>query len=85
MPLYFTKGLMSGRREDDEWEVEEVVKHRRTRDGRLEFLVKWQGVDAAENTWEPPSSFLPQYCKPWATYCRAQKLPINLLDHLRTG
>ena len=49
MPQYFTTGLMSGRRENDEWEVEEVVKHRRTRDGRLEFLVKWQGVDAAEN------------------------------------
>ena len=34
-----------------EYEVEAIVSHRE-RDGVKEYFVKWQGYDAADNTWE---------------------------------
>ncbi|KAF9166998.1 hypothetical protein BGX21_010607 [Mortierella sp. AD011] len=37
--------------EGEEYEVEKVVGHKRER-GVLSFLLKWQGYDDADNTWE---------------------------------
>ena len=38
--------------EEEEYAVEEVVDSRQTSDG-VEYLVKWQGYGAEENSWEP--------------------------------
>merc|ERR1712004_477853 len=36
-----------------EYEVESVVSKRETDEGKVEYLVKWKGYDASDNTWEP--------------------------------
>ncbi len=37
---------------DDEWEVERIVKHRIKRKNDWEFLIRWKGCTAKEDTWE---------------------------------
>merc|ERR1712240_592768 len=36
-----------------EYEVESVVSKRDTEEGKVEYLVKWKGWNASDNTWEP--------------------------------
>merc|ERR1712209_272516 len=36
-----------------EYEVESVVSKRDSEEGKVEYLVKWKGYDASDNTWEP--------------------------------
>ena len=33
------------------WEVEKVLKKRRTADGQLEYLVRWRGYDQTHDSW----------------------------------
>src|SRR6201991_4235402 len=40
---------------DEEYEVEDVIGHRRYR-GRLQYLIKWKGYSSADNSWEPATS-----------------------------
>ncbi|CAG7831108.1 unnamed protein product [Allacma fusca] len=37
---------------EDIYEVEKIVR-KRVSDGRVEYLIKWQGYSSSENTWEP--------------------------------
>jgi len=41
--------------EDLFWEVETVMG-KRTRSGKVEYLVKWRGYDICDNTWEPQAN-----------------------------
>ena len=43
--------------EDDIYNVEKILKKKRTPDGEVHYLVKWEGYDSSENTWEPPENF----------------------------
>ena len=38
--------------EEEDYVVEKIVDQR-TRDGRLEYFLKWKGYSSLENTWEP--------------------------------
>jgi hypothetical protein len=39
-------------KEEDEFEVEKVIA-KKTKNGKLYYLIKWEGYSSAENTWEP--------------------------------
>ena len=66
-----------------EYNVEKIVAHKSTKTGGLQFLVKWEGYNEEENTWEDPEAFLPRYCKPWAKYCRQKGLKVDILKYLK--
>ena len=46
-------------RDDNEFVVEKILDHKLIRGGKktrkndMTFLVKWEGYDAKDNTWEP--------------------------------
>lgn len=44
-----------GSNDDDEkeWEVEKVVNQRKGKGGIKEYLIRWKGCKASEDTWEP--------------------------------
>ena len=42
---------------DDIFNVEKILKKKRTENGEVRYLVKWDGYDSTENTWEPPENF----------------------------
>ena len=48
---------LSGVLGEDLFIVEKILKKKRTEDGELRYLVKWDGYAEEENTWEPPESF----------------------------
>lgn len=35
------------------WEVERIIDHKKQRNGKNKYLVKWKGYDDSQNTWEP--------------------------------
>ena len=36
-----------------EWEVDQIIKHRRTTNGNTEYHVLWKGYGLDQATWEP--------------------------------
>ena len=43
---------------DEEYEVERIID-KRTRQGKVKYLVKWLGYEHCDNTWEPVTNL---YC-----------------------
>ena len=41
----------------DEYEIENILAHRRTKGGQKKYLVKWKGYTFEESTWEPEKNF----------------------------
>merc|ERR1719370_2732050 len=41
------------KRVEAEYEVEMIVSKRESEEGKVEYLVKWKGWNASDNTWEP--------------------------------
>ena len=39
------------------YNVEKIIKMKRTKEGDLRYLVKWEGYGSRDNTWEPAWSF----------------------------
>ena len=67
--------------EMDEWEVESILKHRVTSDGKLEFLVKWKGY--TQPSWEPLLNFIHTMSAHWKNYVKDHDLRFELLDYLK--
>ena len=42
--------------EEDEFVVEKILEKRRTKKGKLEYLVKWKGFDLPEDNTNPIQS-----------------------------
>ena len=41
----------------EEYEIESILAHRKTKGGQKKYLVKWKGYTFEESTWEPPQNF----------------------------
>ena len=39
--------------DDYEWEVDAILKHRTSKNGQKQYLVKWRGYTSIHNSWEP--------------------------------
>merc|ERR1712126_654122 len=55
--LYLTPPATMGRgrgsdEEEEEYSVEKILD-KRTKGGKVEYLIKWEGYPDSENTWEP--------------------------------
>ena len=42
--------------DEEQYEVDWIVKHRRSNNGCLSFLVHWKGYPIEDQTWEPASN-----------------------------
>ena len=75
-PLFYTKVDSATNDEDPgTWEFEKPIAHR-TRNSRLEFKARWRGFGPRHDTWEPASSFLPNYNELWLAYLRKHNLQV---------
>ena len=66
----------------DEWNVESIRQHRRGKDGRWEFLTRWEGAAPGEETWEPAQSFVTRYCYELVKYLKAHSLDVGMAQVL---
>lgn len=48
--------------DDEMYEVERAIK-KRIKNGKVEYLLKWKGYDATQNTWEPETNVTPDVIK----------------------
>ena len=54
---FFGPPLPPGIDAEGEYEVENILAHRKTKGGKYKYLVKWKGYTFEESTWEPESNF----------------------------
>ena len=60
--------------EPHEWNVKDILEHRRNRAGQQEFLNHWQGYDLREASWVPTTNYIQRYSWPWVKYCQQKGL-----------
>ena len=41
---------------EEEYEVDHIVRHKKNRQGRFLFLIRWKGYGPDEDSWEPASN-----------------------------
>ena len=41
----------------EEYEIESILAHKKTKGGKKRYLVKWKGYTFEESTWEPEENF----------------------------
>ncbi|GAA5901271.1 chromo domain-containing protein [Sporobolomyces salmoneus] len=71
---------------DDEFVVEKLKAHRRTKKGVLEYKVKWKGFDkASDDTWEPAEPNLSRGCKVAIEDYWKSKDPEEQLERYKVG
>ena len=81
VPLHFWKQTEADLGEEvDEWEVDEILRHKVGEDGQMWFETKWVGFGAP--TWEPLGNFVHRYNVDWAEYCKQHKLRVDVTTHL---
>ena len=66
----------------DEWICEKIVGFRpqdpRKKDGVPQWKAHWEGFSKAHDSWEPASSFLPNFHPGWVELCRAKNISLDL-------
>lgn len=80
--LYRCQDLTESAPDLGEFDVEAVLKHRRTAKRGWEFLVKWKGYSSEEATWEKIPAFVPRFCGPWRDYCASHGLLPEFVQYL---
>jgi hypothetical protein len=72
VPLFYHCPELQIPETENPYNVQEIVKHR-TRDGKRQWRVRWEGYGPKDDTWEPVGHFLPNYNKPWLEYNKKKK------------
>ena len=70
--------------EDDDFTAERILTDKPdpgTPGGRL-YKVCWKGFAASEDSWEPPSSFVPRYTTVWMENLKRKKISLDVKDVL---
>ena len=71
MPMWYTSGKAHEiEATPDEYDVEEVMGHRKDAKGKLQFLVRWKDWDPTDQWLQPVANFFPQYNALVVEYCR---------------
>ena len=79
-PLYYYSGKAPDLSvEPDQWAVEKIMEHRVRPDGVKEFLVKWEGVEDKENTWEPFINLITPN-QPLMDYCQIHDIDVSVWE-----
>ena len=58
---------------EGEYEIEKILGHRRRKDGKRVYLVKWKGYTYEESTWEPAAHFKSQTLQAYHAKCKEDK------------
>ena len=66
----------------EEWNVDEILDFRE-RDGKPEFLTKWEGHGREEANWEPIDNFFQRYCSEPIKYAKERGIPLDVTKYLR--
>ena len=74
---HYQPGYRDLKTDPDEWSVDKVVKHRK-KNGRWEFLTKWEGFDESDATWEPVDNFINKYCYEFVAYLRKHRISLDM-------
>ena len=66
----------------DDWICEKISGYRKQdpqkKDGVPQWKAQWQGFSRAHDSWEPATSFLPNYHPDWAKYIQDHKISLDL-------
>ena len=70
--------------EEDEYTADRILSEKPecSTPGRRQYKVRWKGSAALRDSWEPPSSFVPQYTSVWLNYLKAKKIKLDVKDVL---
>ena len=75
-PMHYT------RHKSDEWICDKIVGFRpqdpKKKDGIPQWKAHWQGFPKSHDSWEPASSFLPNFHPGWVEYCRGRNISLDL-------
>ena len=66
----------------DEGIVERILGHKRDKDGKFWFKVKWEGFSESDATWEPVNHFFHRYSSALIAYGQSHNLDLNCCKFL---
>ena len=70
--------------EDDDFTAEKILADKPDpgRPGGRLYKVRWKGLAASRDSWEPPSSFVPRYTTVWMDYLKKKNISLDVKDVL---
>ena len=81
-PLYFhQRTVPDPDAAPDEWNVDTILDHRE-KDGKFEFLTKWEGYGTEEASWEPIGNFFQRFNCEAIRYAKQHNQPLDVTKYL---